>query len=360
VKALTITCLLGFLAATVAPIDTRQANATGDVAMAGIRVAGAQLVTYDGQPVRLRGVNRSGAEFACIHEWGIFEGPTDIASAELIRSWNANAVRIGLNEDCWLGINGIQPAYSGETYRQAVIDYVNTLTADGLYAIVDLHWTAPGRARATLLRPMPDADHSLEFWRSVATTFVDNPNVLFDAFNEPFGVDWDCWRDGCIVNSAQDTPPWHAVGMQSLVDTIRATGARQPILLGGLWFANDLTEWRAHQPLDPLQQLVASVHVYPFNRCNEQSCWDDEIAPLADLVPVLVSEFGTDWTPPYSDAGALQFMDWADQHRIGYLAWTWNTWGGSGDALLASYTGEPTRWGAHLKAHLGAAAEPTP
>jgi hypothetical protein len=343
---------VGLIAATLVAVDVRHANATGDVAMAGLRVAGARLVTLDGQPLRLVGVNRSGAEFACVHSWGIFEGPTDIASAELIRSWHANAVRIGLNEDCWLGINGVQPEYGGETYQQAVIAYVNTLTANGLYAIVDLHWSAPGSARASRLRPMPDADHSPAFWSSVATTFVDNPNVVFDLFNEPFDVDWDCWRDGCMIDGDADTGPWQTTGMQTLIDTIRATGARQPILVGGLWFANDLTEWRAHQPRDPLKQVIASFHVYPFNRCNEPSCWDDEIAPLAESVPVLVSEFGTDWTPPHSDATALQLMAWADEHHIGYLAWTWNTWGGSGDALLTNYQGEPTRWGAHLKAHL--------
>jgi len=348
------------LVATVAAGGVRQAMATGDVAMAGIRVAGNELVTLDGQPLRLRGVNRSGAEFACIHDWGIFEGPTDIASAELIRSWNANAVRIGLNEDCWLGINGVQPEHGGEKYQQAVIDYVNTLTADGLYAVVDLHWSAPAAVRATKLRPMPDADHSTEFWRSVARTFADNPNVVFDVFNEPFGVDWECWRDGCTYAGEADSGPWQAAGMQSLIETIRATGARQPILVGGLWFANDLTGWRAHQPHDPLKQLIASVHVYPFNRCNEPTCWDEQIAPLAESVPVLVSEFGTDWTPPYSDETALLLMGWADEHGIGYLAWAWNIWGGSGDALLTSYTGEATQWGAHLKAHLADDAEPTP
>jgi hypothetical protein len=327
------------------------ALATGDVALDGIRVAGAGLVNLDGRPIRLVGVNRSGAEFACIHDWGIFEGPTDVASAELLRAWRVNVVRIGLNEDCWLGINGVQTAYGGAKYRQAVVDYVNTLTWDGVYAIVDLHWSAPGSVKATALRPMPDADHSLDFWRSVATAFVDNPNVMFDVYNEPFGVDWDCWRDGCEYPAGPDGGQWQTVGMQSLIDTIRDAGARQPILVGGLWFANDAREWLDHKPEDPLNQLIAAVHIYPFNRCNAASCWDDEIAPLADSVPVLVTEFGTDWTPPHEDAMAIELMNWADERGIGYLAWSWNSWGEDGNSLLANYKGEPTRWGADIKAH---------
>jgi endoglucanase len=339
------------LALMFAGRTAREALATGDVAVDGIRVAGTRLVNADGRPIRLIGVNRSGAEFACIREWGIFEGPTDVASTELIRSWHANAVRIGLNEDCWLGINGVKPAYGGAKYQQTVIDYVNGLTSDGVYAIVDLHWSAPGPIAATSLRPLPDAEHSLDFWRSVVTALADNPNVIFDVYNEPFGVDWDCWRDGCEYPGGPDMGPWQTVGMQPVIDTIRETGARQPILVGGLRFANDVTEWLAHKPKDPLNQLIASVHVYPFNKCNAASCWDDEIAPLAESVPVLVTEFGTDWTPPHNDAMAMDLMNWADDHGIGYLAWTWNAWGEDGNSLVTNYNGEPTRWGADVKAH---------
>jgi hypothetical protein len=70
-------------------------------------------------------------------------------------------------------------------------------------------------------------------------------------------------------------------------------------------------------------------------------CWDSEVAPLNASVPVVTTEVGTDWTPPYSDAVALDLMQWADERQLGYLAWAWNTWGG-GDALLTNYSGEST------------------
>ena len=37
-------------------------------------------------------------------------------------------------------------------------------------------------------------------------------------------------------------------GMTSLVAAVRATGAKQPLLLGGLNYSNDLTGWLAHAP----------------------------------------------------------------------------------------------------------------
>jgi aryl-phospho-beta-D-glucosidase BglC (GH1 family) len=43
--------------------------------------------------------------------------------------------------------------------------------------ILDLHWTAPGTQPATGQMPMPDMDHSLDFWTSVASTFKQYPQV---------------------------------------------------------------------------------------------------------------------------------------------------------------------------------------
>jgi len=67
---------------------------------------------------------------------------------------------------------------------------------------------------------MADDDHSAAFWESVAAAFLDNPNVLFDVFNEPFGVGRDCWRDGCLYPRGAGGGSYQTVGMQSLVNTI--------------------------------------------------------------------------------------------------------------------------------------------
>lgn len=76
----------------------------------GIHIQGNRF--YDdrtGQVVVLQGFSHSGTEFACINGYGIFDGPTDDNSISVMKNqWNANVVRIPLNEDCWLGINGVQ------------------------------------------------------------------------------------------------------------------------------------------------------------------------------------------------------------------------------------------------------------
>ena len=354
-----------------------------------IRVAGNHLVNGDGQTIRLLGVNHPSFEYACEIGYAYDDGHMDAADAAAVASWGADAVRVPLNEDCWLGLNG-QPNTSElpltmAVYRQEVENYVADLNAHGLYAILDLHWSAPGAKIANGQQPMPD-DHSAAFWTSVATTFKSDPAVVFDVFNEPFSpadprsgddpaheVSWSCWASGgCTVPYYENTETrtattYTAVGMQALVNAIRATGATQPVLVGGLDYANDLTGWLENAPDDPLNQEAASFHNYQGKECDNVGCWNGEVAPVAANVPVVTGEFDQDVCGPSNFDN--EYMTWADEHGVGYLAWGW--WvlspqeiaeaGCSAFYLLTDYGGTPAAPnGTNLHDHLLALRNGTP
>ncbi len=195
-----------------------------------LSVDGKRLVNKRGKPVQLRGVNRSGTEYACAQGFGFFDSPTpdqpdSRAMVRAIRSWKANAVRVPLNEHCWLGINGVADELGGVEYRRAVATYVKRIQRVGMYAILDLHVVGPGSYPASQsvngLRPAPDADHAIDFWRSVAQRFGGNRGVVFDVYNEPNGpIGWPCLRDGCRItfdNYDPNVPDYDSVGTQRLV-----------------------------------------------------------------------------------------------------------------------------------------------
>jgi endoglucanase len=318
-----------------------------------VKVVGNELENGSGQPMRLVGVDRSGTEYACAQGWGIFDGPSDASSVSAIRSWHGDAVRVPLNEDCWLGINGVNPSYSGANYQSAIEGYVQTLNAAGMVAILDLHWNAPGSTLATGQQVMADADHSPAMWSSVASAFKGNPAVVFDLYNEPHDISWSCWLNGCTTSAG-----WQAAGMQQLLDAVRNAGATQPVMAGGLNWSGDLSSWLANEPNDPLHQLVASAHIYNFSACNTQSCWNQTIAPVAAKVPVVTGEIGeNDCASSFIDS----YMSWADSVGVSYLGWTWDTWNcSSGPALITSYSGTPTNFGAGLQSHLATLASSSP
>jgi hypothetical protein len=328
-----------------------------------LHVSGNKILTASGATYKLYGVNRSGGEFACIQGNGIWDGPMDQASVSAMRTWKVRAVRVPLNEQCWLGVSPVQAQFGGTTYQNAVKTYVNLLISNGITPIVEMHWnfgqyTGPSAGcsdvNATCQKPMPDAQFAPQFWTGVANAFKGNDAVIFDLFNEPYveratgntTTGWTCWRDGGTCAGVN----YQVAGFQGLVNTVRATGATNIIMIGGLAYSNDLSQWLQFKPTDPMNNLAAFAHVYNFNSCSNSSCWDSTFAPVAAQVPLSLTEIGeNDCAHGFVDG----LMNWADSHGVGYLGWTWNAWDcSSGPALITDYTGNPTNFGAGIKARL--------
>jgi aryl-phospho-beta-D-glucosidase BglC (GH1 family) len=317
-----------------------------------IGVRGNHLIDGKGDPIRLLGVNRPGTEYQCVEGDGFFEGPSDRASIEAMKSWHINAVRVPLNESCWLGISGVVPELGGTAYREAIRTYVRALERAGLYVILELQWAAPRDEPATGIIPMPDAEHAPDFWRSVAEEYRDDHGVLFDLYNEPHDISWDCWESGCETDDKW-FGSYRAAGMSELVEAVRSTGAEQPLMLGGVDWSSDLRGWLAHRPADPEHALVASNHTYDFT-----SCYRDcraVLARIARRVPVVTGELGEgDCRHGYIDP----YMRWADRHGVSYLGWGWfiapDLTCEEGPTLITDWSGTPTQFGIGLREHLRA------
>ena len=329
------------------PITTTPASAA--VGFSGppvVRVSGNQLVDGSGNPIRLIGVGHDGSESACMDGVGFFDPPNSDTPSMIaaMKSWNINAVRLPLNEDCWLGINLPFPHFGGAAYRSAIIKYVNDLNAAGLAVILDLHWGAPGNQPALGGEVMADEDHSPTFWSSVAATFKGHQGVVFDLFNEPRYLPFPCLvNGGCVKDGVQ------VAGYNQLISDVRDTGATNVVMVAGTAFAANPTGFRKTMPFDPIGQLAISVHVYNFNAAKKPATWDRWVhMGLLSKVPFVTGELGEkDCTPNFINT----YMPWADAHGVSYLAWAFNAGPCNGPSLIDS-SGNPTPYGAGYKAHL--------
>jgi endoglucanase len=354
--------------ATSAAVSISVVSATSTAPQ--LHVSGNELVNAGGDQVVLHGIDRSGTEYECVQGNGIFDGPSDQASITAMKAWGVNAVRVPLNEACWNAESYVDSAYAGANYQSAIESYVNLLNDNGIVAILDLHWTdglytgtsaGCSSAEAVCQKPMPDTAESVPFWTSVATAFKGNDAVIFDLFNEPYPEradnydeteGWQCWLNGgsdCVGIS------YSVAGMQTLVNAVRGTGANNVIMLGGLEYSNDLTQWLTYKPTDPDNNLVASWHSYNFNACSTQSCWTSHVEPVIAQVPVIAGEIGeNDCADTYVDP----LMAWLDSESTSYLAWAWNADFNcsSGPGLITDYNGDPTGYGAGVESHLQALA----
>jgi endoglucanase len=321
-----------------------------------VSVSGNQLVDEDGQPIRLVGVNFSGAQYACAEGRGFFDAPATDASIDALKSWGINAVRLPLNESCWLGINGVDDAFGGANYRDAIGAWVKKLNDSGLYVIVDQHHSHSGTGKAVDQQAMANRDHANDYWKSVANYFKKSPAVLFDLYNEPYPDDnqdttaaWTCVRDGGDCAGVG----FVAAGMQEMLTSVRSTGAKNPVLIAGPEYAGSLSRWLEFKPNDPADQLVASVHIYgeplgsPY---ADPSRWDPEILPVAEQVPVIIGEMGdTDCSHEFID----KLMPWADEHGLSYFGWAWVTSSCANEpALISDHGGTPTAYGVGFRDHV--------
>jgi endoglucanase len=333
-----------------------------------VHVSGNELVNSSGQQVILHGMDRSGTEYACVQGWGIFDGPNDEASILAMKSWShVTAVRVPLNEACWNAESYVDSAYAGQNYINAIVNYVNLLNANGIVAILDLHWTdglytgtssGCDSAEAVCQKPMPDAAEAIPFWTSVADTFKGNNAVIFDLFNEPYAsratgsttTGWECWLNGGTCAGIG----YQVAGMQSMVNAVRSTGAANVLMLGGEEYSNDLSDWLQYEPTDPDNNLVASWHSYSGNTCDTESCWTSEVEPVIAQVPVIAGEIGEgDCAGTYIDS----LTSWLESENTGFLAWTWDDWANgcsTGPTLITDYLGDPTAYGAAYEAVLQA------
>jgi hypothetical protein len=145
--------------------------------------------------------------------------------------------------------------------------------------------------------------------------------------------------------------------MESLINAVRSAGGTQPVLVGGLSWANDLSGWLSNQPTDQGNATVAAFNEYDSAGCRTQSCWTGVVLPVAQRVPLVTGELREfDCTHAFIDP----YMAWADANGIAYLGSTWAAWANacaSGSTLITAYDGTPTNFGVGLRDHLAAIAQ---
>ena len=347
-----------------------------------ISTQGNHFVDAHGNTLQVRGVNVSGLESGIIFSGGTnywassgFSGRPDFTK---IAAWKANAVRLPLNEDSWLGgtvtgIPGNAISLNGPAYQAEVKATVQAANAAGLYVILDLHWTAPGTFAANTQNPFLNADNSINFWTSVAIAFQSNPAVMFEAFNEPFvcpasqggvcstpaGVNANALlanggtqsyyiglSSGTFGGSIQRVAhTYNTVGYQQVINAIRGTGATNVIICGGNNYDDDLTWWTSNPVTDPHNQLAASIHhypgEYPNNAVTNPTGMDAMLAPIAANHPIIMTELG-DEVGSNPAPFATPALAWLDSFGYSVLAWTWNPWGGANTLIENTSTYTPT------------------
>jgi len=311
-----------------------------------LRVEGNRLKDSDNKDVWLQGVAIPSMEWSA-------GGENILKSIEVaIKDWKANCIRLPIKGNFWEG-GGPYQRDGGMQYRQTVDDAVNLCATHGVYIVIDLHeYRAPTQKHA-------------DFWTVVAAKYANHPAVLFDLLNEPHDISWEVWRngglvtdkpkDGAVLNeNQQKLKGFPSIGMQKLLETVRATGAKNIVIAGGLDWAYDLSGiLNGYALSDPTGNgVMYSTHVYPW-----KSDWKNKFLAVAEKHPIFMGEVGADeqrmeFIPPERHEDPHKWvpdmLGVIQKHKLNWTAWSFHP--KASPRALADWDYTPSSfWGVYVK-----------
>jgi hypothetical protein len=237
-------------------------------------------------------------------------------------AYHVNTIRFQVSQ---FGLDPTNTLYS-PAYVREVVDAVRMARRLGLAVIVSVQAESPaGQAKRC---PLPDAG-TLRVWERMATTFRGDRGVMFELYNEPSiaptARGWALWKGGGLVNSSAGY--CMAVGMQELINAIRARGARNVIILP----TPGLQRTTAGMPplTDPASpaapQLAYGIHYPPLTA--GWPAWRQEFGARSAAAPVIVTEWDADSTQHCVSAApstAPVLLNYLASRRIGVVGFAFD------------------------------------
>lgn len=304
---------------------------------------GNQILDDKGNVVRMKGVSRTGLEYAYVDLDAMI--PETIAyDIRLMKKWGFNAIRFPLRDRFWL---------TDGRYKEKIKDWVNQTLEQNMYVLMDLHTQ---QDHPTLDPFMYRSETVLAFWIDVAKTYQDDHRIVFEIFNEPHGITPLVWWNG------DDT----YYGYKEILTVVRQH-ANNICLIGGLDYAYQFNFIRRNDTLlremQNVSNLALAVHPYGYkgrpvndgdqtdpipttiltNPLNHQGdChlgvsipsvppseygWDESFGFVMqeELFPVIATEWGLDKPDNCIQGGwyNMQIVDYLNQLNMSYMAWAW-------------------------------------
>ncbi|BCE00979.1 cellulase family glycosylhydrolase [Marinicellulosiphila megalodicopiae] len=260
---------------------------------------GNKLKGCGGKDVQLRGMSMFWSQWS-----GQFYNSGVVDT--LVDDWKVNAVRAAMGVDADAGyLDGGQAAELAN-----VETMINAALNRGVYVIVDWH-THHGE----------DANiksSAITFFEDIARRYGDNPNIIYEIYNEPLDVTWD------------------AVLKPYAEDVIRAIRAIDPdnLIIAGTQNWSQEVDDAGRNPITNYPNIAYTIHFYACThkddiRANVQSAIDNNVVVFATEWGMSQANGGTNGTYPNTTNDnticadeTTKWLDLFDANNISWFNWS--------------------------------------
>lgn len=269
---------------TPTPLPDSSTTVTNAVAQYGqLRVQGNRVVDKDGKPVQLRGMSLFWSQWI-----GKYYTPQTVKW--LKDDWRCTVVRaaMAIDSDGYLK--------NPEAEKQKVITVVDAAIEQGLYVIIDWH------------------DHEAEkhteqaniFFAEMAQRYGDEPNVIYEIYNEPLNVSWS----GVIKPYSE-----------AVIAAIRQHDPDNLVICGTRNWSQQVEE-AANDPIK-LPNVAYTLHFYAAT--HKQWLRDVAARALSKGIALMVTEFGTCEASGDGVLDKTEMQAWwqfLDENKISWCNWS--------------------------------------
>ena len=247
-----------------------------------LSVNGIALVDQSGKPVVLQGVS-----FGWHNWWPRFYNENTVTW--LNQDWKCSVLRAAIGVDADNNCYIANPTNS----LNCLYTVVDAAIKNDMYVIVDWHTSDI------------HLNEAKTFFQTVAEKYKDNPNVIYELFNEP------------------DNESWSEVKAyaEEVIKTIRAIAPKNIILVGSPQWDQSV-DLPAADPITDYDNIMYTLHFYAAT--HGQWLRDRATAALQKGLPIFVSECGG---MEASGDGAISqtewsaWVQWMSDNNISWAAW---------------------------------------
>ncbi len=224
--------------------------------------------------------------------------------------WNINIIRLPIYpSDNMHGDTNEMTFTSGwsnstaDTYFNDYIDpTVQYAKSKGLYVIIDWHYIQD------VSNDSANKTNTEEFWANMAPRYADDPNVLYEVFNEPINA-----------NGAYNWDNFQSIA-QDFVDVVRTHAPKNLVLVGSPKWSQIIDRCDDNPIIG--NNIVYVAHLYGMHYDGSDGATiEAAVTDCADTYPLMLTEWGVD----AGDMGdAMSIKNLIKANNLHWTAWAFH------------------------------------